>query len=239
MNRSILNQLSSTPTKEFIDRSLEEKTIENDSAVALGTSMGEVINTVNESPTSENIGTSPASVNQVIKKVLGTSMDEVINTMNESPISESICAFPISANQAIKESQKSKKKIHRPCPYCQTGKMQSALTQHLKQVHKNEPDIVQALSLPRREQIKAFESLRKRGIYLHSQKELEKEQPTFIRERKQYPGTLENDLVICTSCNGFCAKRYRAIHQIHCDKDSGQVIMPVIPVKSFFFFFFL
>ena len=84
--------------------------------------------------------------------------------------------------------------------------MLSALTRHLKQVIKNEPDVVQALSLPRREQIKAFERLRKRGIYLHNQKELETEQPSFIRERKQYPGTLENDLVICTSCNGFYSK---------------------------------
>ena len=232
LNRSISNQLTSTPTKEFIDRSVEEKTIENDSAVVLGTSMGEVINTMNESPTSENIQTSPTSVNQSIKKVLSTSMDEVINTMNESPISENICTFPASGNQAIKKVQKSKKKIHRPCPYCQTGKMQSALTRHLKQVHKNEPDVAQALSLPRREQIKAFERLRKRGIYLHNRKELEKEQPTFIRERKPYPGTLENDLIICTSCNGFYAKRYRARHQIHCGKDSGQVMMPVIPVKS-------
>ena len=84
--------------------------------------------------------------------------------------------------------------------------MLSALTRHLKQVIKNEPDVVQAVSLPRREQIKAFERLRKRGIYLHNQKELETEQPSFIRERKQYPGTLENDLVICTSCNGFYSK---------------------------------
>ena len=71
-----------------------------------------------------------------------------------------------------------------------------------------------------------------RGIYLHNQKELEKEQPSFIRERKQYPGTLENDLVICTSCNGFYSKRYRSRHQVLCCKDSGQVMMPVIPVKS-------
>ena len=231
-NRSIPNQLTSTPSKEPIDRSVEEKTIENDSAIVLGTSMGEVINTMNESPTSENIRTSPTSVNQGIKKVLVTSMDEVIDTVNESPTSENICTFPTSANQATKKVQKSKKKIHRPCPYCQTGKMQSALTRHLKQVHKNEPDVVQALFLPRREQIKAFERLWKRGIYLHNRKELEKEQPSFIRERKPYPRTLENDLVICTSCNGFYSKRYRARHQVHCGKDSGQVMMPVIPVKS-------
>ena len=173
--------------------------------------MGEV-NTMNESPTSENIRTSPTSVNQGMKKVLGTSMDEVVDTMNDSPTSENICTFPTSANQAIKKVQKLEKKIHRPCPYCQTGKMQSTLTQYLKQVHKSEPDVVQALSLSRREQIKAFERLQKRGIYLHNRKELEKGQPSFVCERKQYPGTLENDLVICTSCNGFYSKQYKARH---------------------------
>ena len=103
LNRSISNQLTSTPTKEFIDRSVEEKTIENDSALVLGTSLGEVINTMNESPTSDNIQICPASANQGIKKVFSTSMDEVINTMNESPMSENICTFPTSANQAIKK----------------------------------------------------------------------------------------------------------------------------------------
>ena len=197
LNKSILNQLTSTPTKEFIDRNVEEKTIENDSATVLGNSIGEVINTMNELRTSENIST-----------------------------------FPTSANQAMKKLQKSKKKIYRPCPYCETENMQSALTRHLKKVHKNEPDIVQTLSLPRRKQIKVFERLRKRGIYLHNWKEIEKEQPTFVRERKQYPGSLENDMVICTSCNGFYAKQYRARHEIYCGKNSGHIMMPVIPVKS-------
>ena len=86
--------------EELIDRSVEEKTIENDSATALGTSVGEVVNTMNESPTSENIHTSPTSVSQGIKKVLGTSTDEVIDTMNELPTLENICTFPTSANQA-------------------------------------------------------------------------------------------------------------------------------------------
>ena len=105
LNRSISNQLTSTCTKGIIDKSVEEKAIGNHSAI-----------------------------------VLGTSVDEVINTMNESLISENICTFPTSAKQAIKKVKKSKKKIHRPFPYCQTGKIKSALTRYLKQVHKNEPD---------------------------------------------------------------------------------------------------
>ena len=156
LNKSILSELTSTPTKIFIDRSEEEKTIESNSAVVLGTSIGEVIDTLNESPASENIRTSPTSVNQGIKKVLSTEVYEVINTMNESPILDIILTFPASASKTIKKVQKSKRKIHRPFPCSQTGKMQCALTQNLKQFHKNEPDVVQALSLPWREQIKAF-----------------------------------------------------------------------------------
>ena len=138
---------------------------------------------MNESPTSENIRTSPTSVNQGIKKVLGASIDEVINTMNESPTSQNICTFPTSANQAIKKVQKSKKKIHRPSPYCQTEKMESALIRHLKQVHNNEPDVVQALSLPRREQIKAFQRLWREEFTSTTKKNLKKNnQVLFVKE---------------------------------------------------------
>lgn len=63
MNRSISNQLTLPPSKELTERGVEEKTIENDSAVTLGTSLGEVINTMNQLPNPENIRTSPTSVN--------------------------------------------------------------------------------------------------------------------------------------------------------------------------------
>lgn len=108
--------------------------------------------------------------------------------------------------------------------------MQSALTQQLKQFHKNEPDVVQVLSSPSRHYVKAFKTLWKRGIYLHKLKVHEKEQPSFIRERKEYSGNLEKDLVIFTSYSGFYSKQYRARYQIHSCKDSGQVMMPVAPV---------
>ena len=110
LNKSILSEPTSTPTKIFIDRIEEEKITENNSAVVLGTSMGEVIDTMNESPTSENIRTSPTSVNQGIKKVLSTEVDEVINTINESSILDIICTFPASASKTIKKVQKSKRK---------------------------------------------------------------------------------------------------------------------------------
>ena len=62
---------------------------------------------------------------------------------------------------------KSKKKIHRPCPFepCKdTGKLHSALTRHIRNVYKYHPDVIRVRSLPRREQLEAFARFKNEGI---------------------------------------------------------------------------
>ena len=193
---------SANVTQEDSEYSIYERTIPNDSGVMLGDSIGEVISTDSE------------------VEIQGTEEDKN-RVSEENQIQETL--------QKVKNKKQSKKRIHRPCLFCPSGKLQSALTRHLKLAHKNEPAVIKAMSLPRREQINAFDNLRKQGIFQHNQKEFSKETPSYIRERI---GGDTDELVICTSCKGCYCKRYKARHQLHCGKDSGQVMIPVIPMRS-------
>ena len=56
----------------------------------------------------------------------------------------------------------------------------------MKLSYKNEPQVIKALSLAKWEKIKAFEILRKNGVYLYNKSEIEKENPIFICERVQH-----------------------------------------------------
>ena len=56
-----------------------------------------------------------------------------------------------------------KKKPKRPCYYC--GEEQSQLVRHLTRKHKMEDAVVAALKLPKMEQRRAFEKIRKDGIF--------------------------------------------------------------------------
>ena len=175
------------------DLSINEQSIANDSAVVLGTSLGEVVD---------------------------TDCSSTAVTEND----------PEHNDGTATKVKKSKIKVKRPCQFCQDGKLHSALTRHLKLVHKKEPDVKKALSLPRREQIKAFELLRKNGIFLYNKKEMEKDKPSYIRERHQNLGN--DNLMLCSVCKGFYSKKYKVRHQIYCGKDSGQVMVPLLPVNS-------
>ncbi|KAK7489172.1 hypothetical protein BaRGS_00019550, partial [Batillaria attramentaria] len=56
-----------------------------------------------------------------------------------------------------------KKKPPRPCVFC--GTFQSQLVRHIKRKHGEEESVQAALKLPQADQQRAFESLRKEGIY--------------------------------------------------------------------------
>lgn len=160
---------------------------------------------------------------------LGESIGEVMDTTDEFDIDLEPDENTIESvyNEIKVKPNKKKPKVHRPCPFC--FKMQSALTRHLKIVHKNEERIIRALSLPKKEKNAAFEDMRKDGIYNFNKKEMTKEDPNYIRERCS---SSSSKMVMCDKCKGVYSKSYKARHQIHCGKTSGQVMIPLIPVES-------
>ena len=85
-----------------------------------------------------------------------------------------------------------KKKPKRPCYYCSAE--QSQLVRHLKRKHKMEDAVVAALKLPKMEQHRAFEKIRKDGI-LKMNVSLMGKGHNLIRERRQ--GSCNNE------CHGF------------------------------------
>ena len=127
-----------------------------------------------------------------------------------------------------KKKKKEKPNIHRPCPFC--FKMQSALTRHLSTKHKQEPEVVSALSKPPVERRKAFDNLKKQGIFQFNQNEMKKENPVYMRERRT--DIDEKDVVICSKCKGTYSKKYKPRHQIQCGKSDGQIMIPMIPMQK-------
>ena len=83
--------------------------------------------------------------------------------------------------------------------------------------------------MPRRDQIGAFNQLRKEGIFEHNKKEMRGGNPTYMWERGN---EFSDELVMCTGCKGCYSRKYKARHQIHCGKDTGQIMIPVLPLKS-------
>ena len=196
-----------------LNESINEVSIVNDSAVVLGTSLGEVLDTDVES-----------DENNADDAVDEENADDAIDENNDDDA--------VDDNNNDKENvreRKTKKKpnIHRPCFYC--SKMQSALTRHLSTKHKNEPAVSAALEMKPIERRKAFDKLKKEGIFKYNQIEMAKENPSYMRERENTDNT---NLVICSKCKGCFSKKYKPRHQIECGKTSGQVMIPLIPLKD-------
>lgn len=121
-----------------------EKSLLNDTGVGLGDSIGAVIDTDAETS----------------KESFAVSAEEDESTGKEWTGNETESQSKIESG---KKKTKSKKKIHRPCPFC--GVLQSVLTRHITLKHKKESSVIKALALPSHERIKAFDNFKKVGIF--------------------------------------------------------------------------
>jgi len=110
------------------------------------------------------------------------------------------------------------KKPNRPCLFC--GAMQSQLVRHLKRKHAQEESVIAAVKLPKIEQEKAFGDLRKMAIYKTNVELAKTDGAVLHRERRQ--GKDQTDLVMCSSCKGFYAKRRIWKHKKICYESCTQ-----------------
>ena len=94
---------------------------------------------------------------------------------------------------------------------------QSQLNRHLKRRHKNEEAVMAALKLPKADQKKAFDRIRKEGIF-EKNLCLAKEGSPLIRERRQGP---DSDLKMCGGCNGFFKSKQLYRHKKKCEHVTG------------------
>ena len=108
--------------------------------------------------------------------------------------------------------------------------MQAKLPRHLKLVHKDEPEVIKAVSLPSKQSNQAFERLKKLGIYKYNKEMVKQGQTSFIRERQQ--GDC-HDLQMCCYCKGFFAKKYIYRHISTCSSkgEEAEGGVPIVPVN--------
>ena len=120
------------------------------------------------------------------------------------------------------------KKPSRPCPYCKT--LQAQLKRHIMRKHKNEDLVKQMLKMVPKEQELIMDKIRKEGIYQTNMEKMKQDNPNLMRERNQG----KNDLLVCTICKAFIAKRYYGRHcqQFHKVVKSDTEMKTPVPVSS-------
>jgi len=111
--------------------------------------------------------------------------------------------------------------------------MQAKLRRHIERKHKAEPEVIAAQALSKTEKDRAFEMIKKRGIYKINQQMMRDGKNEYIRE-KQQTNTAEAELVMCGYCHGFFAKEYFHRHKRRCAAaEAGQVAVSVpLPVQD-------
>jgi hypothetical protein len=120
-------------------------------------------------------------------------------------------------------------KPKRPCPYC--GVLQAKLNRHLTRNHAKEEDVATALYLKGKDQQKAFEALRKKGIFKVNQECVQSGNiDSIIRERKASDSKVALETKMCGSCLGFFSKATLWKHKRTCNGSLSEPIIPSVPI---------
>ena len=88
----------------------------------------------------------------------------------------------------------------RICPFC--DEWQTHLKRHIVRRHPSEEQVIEALKLPVKDQMRAFASMRKKGIYQQNVI-LAEQREELIRERRQGSSIT----LMCSGCRGFYDKK--------------------------------
>ena len=114
----------------------------------------------------------------------------------------------------------------RICTFCK--EWQTHLKRHIIRRHPSEEQVIEALKLPVKDQMRAFASMRKKGIYQQNVVLAEKREE-LIRERRQGSSIT----LMCSGCKGFYDKKTIFKHKRMCSKsESGKAIGVNIQVPS-------
>lgn len=109
-------------------------------------------------------------------------------------------------------------------PKLKKGKNQRG---HLQKKHLNEEKVSAALKLPKPEKDRAFDCLKKEGIFKFNKSQMKQGGVKYIRAREQG----NSDLIMCGQCKGFCACVYFHRHKERCNEGesekSGAVSIPL------------
>ena len=93
----------------------------------------------------------------------------------------------------------------------------------------DEAEVKRAMSLPESDRMRAFDDIKKMGIYRCNMQKINDGDNNLIRERQQG----EDDLQFCSTCKGFFAKTYFYKHRLSCMEHSKTIPTPN-PVSLFY-----
>ena len=78
---------------------------------------------------------------------------------------------------------KNRKRRKQPCPYCHDLKFQSRLSRHSEKVYSDQEEVKHALKLDKLSRVKAFDKLKKPGIYKYHKMRIKSGQNYLEQER--------------------------------------------------------
>ena len=113
----------------------------------------------------------------------------------------------ISGENKVHYKSKLKQRPRRPCLYCERLVLQ--ISRHLKEVHKNEPEIKEAMKLSKEKRVKFMSTLRKKGMMEYN-RNAAKSNSTNIQPERKGRGT---DYVICSKCFSTISKQNARQHK--------------------------
>ena len=116
----------------------------------------------------------------------------------------------------------------RPCLFC--NKAQTQLKRHILKKHKGHPEVEPILSMNMKEQDLIIAQFRRRAIKQFNLALIKEGGTDFMRERK---GRIaDNDIIICSGCEGFFAKKYKNRHQLVCPASGSNIMLPMVSLTS-------
>ena len=178
-------------------------------AESISTAVAESISTAVAQSTSKS---AVESTSKSVAESVSITVDESTSISNDESTRNSYFEYVGRAGSLEKG-----KSVKRPCVFC--GMFQSKLKRHMVRRHKNEESVQAAMLLPMCEQAKAFENLRKEGIF-QTNVRIQAGGGTnesLLRERKQ--GASKR--VLCSGCKGFYSKKQIHRHKKHCSHTSS------------------
>ena len=119
-------------------------------------------------------------------------------------------------------------KPQRPCLFC--NKVQTQLKHPILKKHEKHPEVEPILSMNVKEQDRIIAQFRRRAIKQFNLALIKEGGTDFMRERKGRKAG--NDIIICSDCEGFFAKKYKNRHQLVCPASGSKIMLPMVSLTS-------
>ena len=96
--------------------------------------------------------------------------------------------------------------------------------------HEKHPEVEPILSMNVKEQDCIIAQFRRRSIKQFNVAPIKEGVTEFMMERKGKK--VGNEIIICSGCEGFFAKKYKNLHQLVCLASGSNIMLPMVSLTS-------